>query len=251
VALANREGAHLIGVVAEEVNWAAVANDAYGLAQSVYGELCEITAHNIQAAQEIFREAMSHKVHEMIAVEADPLRVMCSAAVGVDFLVAGGSTDGASDPHRTCDPALLALKSGRPVLVVPPHGGELKADSIVVAWKDTREARRALADAMPFLRSASKVVVVESAPHGEREDARARVEKVAARLADVGVKASAVALEGTPDEVVPNIQAEANVWEADLIVCGAYGHSRLGEWLFGGVTADLLANPQRFLLLSH
>jgi nucleotide-binding universal stress UspA family protein len=251
VALARREDAFLVGVAAEEVNWAAVATDPYGVTQSVYAELCEISARNRQIAQDAFRAAAADIPHELIVADTGPIRAMCAAAVGIDLIVAGGSTGGSADPHRMCDPALLALKSGRPVLVAPPAGGALKADSVVVAWKDTREARRALGDAMPFLRGARRVTVVEAALHGERAEAQARVEKVAARLAAIGIEAAAVAREGSPDEIVPHLQAEADAREADLIVCGAYGHSRLGEWLFGGVTADLMAKPQRFLLLSH
>jgi nucleotide-binding universal stress UspA family protein len=138
-----------------------------------------------------------------------------------------------------------------PVLVVPPEGGVLRARSVIVAWKDTREARRALHDAMPFLKAAEKVLVVAVCEAEEAKAALEGVREVVAGLSRHGVKADPTVVQAPADLAAARLQDEAREARADLIVAGAYGHSRLGEWIFGGVTRYLLHNPQTFLLLSH
>jgi nucleotide-binding universal stress UspA family protein len=127
----------------------------------------------------------------------------------------------------------------------------LQAHKVVVAWKDTREARRALADALPILKCADEVLVVAVCDADDRQDTRPHTASVAAYLMRHGVEAHDKVVAARPSEVAGVLQAEATAAGADLIVSGAYGHSRLGEWVFGGVTIDLLHNPQRFLLISH
>jgi nucleotide-binding universal stress UspA family protein len=122
---------------------------------------------------------------------------------------------------------------------------------VVVAWKDTRESRRALADSLPFLKAAEQVTVVEVCGKDELADARIRTADVVKYLQRHGVKATAKAVSAPPDRVSAELNIAAQAIGADLIVAGAYGHTRLGEWMFGGVTYDLLHAPERFVLLSH
>jgi nucleotide-binding universal stress UspA family protein len=143
------------------------------------------------------------------------------------------------------------LQSGRPVLVAPPAGGRLALEAVVVAWKDTREARRAISDALPLLRSAGEVVVMEVCGSDEAGDAGVHVASVVKGLARHGVKARAKVQTAPPERVATELNIEAQAIGADLIVAGGYGHTRIGEWVFGGVTFDLLNYPERFVLLSH
>lgn len=149
--------------------------------------------------------------------------------------------------HWCCEPA-------RPVLVGPRGVNPLEAKRALVAWKDTREARRAIRDALPLLHKAKEVMVVEIAESGrsiEVADAQSRLRDVVAYLKrhQITVVADRVRPnEGTVGNAVLRIAQEQSF---DLIVAGAYGHSRLGEWLFGGVTQELLTSSPVCCLLSH
>ncbi len=144
----------------------------------------------------------------------------------------------------------LVMRAGRPVLIVPDAARDLDLDHVLVAWKDTREARRAVADALPLLGLAGEVMVVEIAEKDDLGAARRRVEDVAVWLGRHGITAVAQAVEAgrhSPDQ----LQSVARRMQADLVVAGAYGRARLLEWAFGGVTCDLLMHPTRCTLLSH
>lgn len=173
---------------------------------------------------------------------------MTRAARAADLIVASRPQGG--DPRRHADPAQLVLTAGRPVLVAPARPTALSASRIVLAWKDTREARRALTDAMPFFKRADSVMVLELCRGDDRDNARIRTRDVAEALRRHGVAAEPKAVAHSMANGY-DIMAEADTFGADLIVAGAYGHTRLGEWVFGGVTQDLLAHSERPVLLSH
>ena len=143
----------------------------------------------------------------------------------------------------------LIMRAGRPVLVVPHAGMSLPFQRVVVAWKDTREARRAIRDAMPLLKAAKDVTVVEIASDADEPAALDRVKDVAAWLESHGVKAVSLVSASKGDDA-SCLDAILESQEADLVVAGAYGHSRLREWAFGGVT-DSLLRTGRCALLSH
>lgn len=154
-------------------------------------------------------------------------------------------------PYSSAEIGELVLKSGRPTLVVPEGAVWQSAPGVLIAWKDTREARRAVRDALPFLRQAKEVCVLEIIEGEESERvAGARVGDVAAWLQAHDIAASMKIV--TPRrEMADEIDAAAHDFDADLIVAGAYGHSRLGEWIFGGATRYLLTSARRQLLLTH
>ena len=143
------------------------------------------------------------------------------------------------------------MQCGRPILVAPPKPGKFLGRAVVVAWKDTREARRAVADSLPFLKAAGQVVVVECCAKDGIAEARLNTSDVVQHLRRHGVEAFGKAVPAARERVSAELQITAQEIGADLIVAGAYGHSRLGEWAFGGVTFDLLKAPERFILLSH
>jgi nucleotide-binding universal stress UspA family protein len=144
----------------------------------------------------------------------------------------------------------LLMRCGRPILMAPAGAAGLKLARTLVCWKDSREARRAVADALPILKASQAVDVVELVSDHEIDPARSRLADVGDWLASHGVEASCVATPLSGAESA-QLAAIANDLEADLIVAGAFGHSRLREWAFGGVTRDLLVRAERCTLVSH
>ncbi|MBR0878494.1 nucleotide-binding universal stress UspA family protein [Bradyrhizobium japonicum] len=182
-----------------------------------------------------------------------PARFVLAQARCADIIVSGGHSPAFSDAFALASPKDLVMQSGRPLLVVPDEVNWLDLRSVLVAWKDTPEARRAVVDALPMLRKARDVTIVEIP---ERDDDRsavmAGVTDVAAWLARHGVTASA-----RVSEAVRNATAAAQLEQvagdlgAGLIVAGAYGHSRFRELILGGVTEYLVTQSARSVLLSH
>jgi nucleotide-binding universal stress UspA family protein len=95
------------------------------------------------------------------------------------------------------------------------------------------------------------VVVMEVCSHQDAAAAEVRTIAVVEGLKRHGVSAWPKVVVASPERVVVELDIEAQAIDADLIVAGGYGHSRFGEWVFGGVTYDLLHRPERFVLLSH
>jgi nucleotide-binding universal stress UspA family protein len=127
----------------------------------------------------------------------------------------------------------------------------LRAEHVVVAWKNTREARRAVLDAIPFLRAAKRVSVVEVRSGNEERNALARIDEVIRYLARHRIIAdSRPILHRDRSDADQLLQFALNE-DADLLVAGAYGHSRLGEWIYGGMTRDILASSPLCCLMSH
>jgi nucleotide-binding universal stress UspA family protein len=151
---------------------------------------------------------------------------------------------------RHVHPADLALRIGRPVLVVGRGVEQLDLRHVVIAWKDTREARRAAEDALPILELADQVTVAEVADKDDLDQARIRTDDVAGWLGSHGIAASGRAVAAAGDDAA-EMAAIARELRAGLVVGGAYGHTRLREWVLGGVTRDLLLRPARCSLVSH
>ncbi|MBL8551593.1 MAG: universal stress protein [Hyphomonadaceae bacterium] len=158
-------------------------------------------------------------------------------------------------PVREIDIAALEgalFKSGRPILVIPPdwRGGPI-GKRILVAWTPKREAARALADAQIFLSEAEhvSVVTVDAAP--VIDDAALPGVAIATHLArhELDVELRQIDGAGRPAEVA--ILAEARAMDADLIVMGGYGHSRLREFILGGATRGMLETSPIPVLMSH
>jgi len=148
--------------------------------------------------------------------------------------------------------ARLALGGGRPVLVVPRHGAcNAIGGAALVAWDGSREATRAVTGALPLLRAAAQVTVVDvggaESPAGIVEDPCAAL---GAWLDRHGVAARCGHRPLAPD-VGTALLAEAAGMGAGLLVMGAYGHARLREIVLGGVTETILAAMTLPVLLAH
>ena len=171
-------------------------------------------------------------------------------ARSADLVITGIASGDIFDSSRSVNTGDLVMRAGRPVLVVPAAAGKVKLDRVVVGWKDTRESRRAVSDALPLLKDASHVAVVEIAVAEELAAARTQIEDVAGWLNRHGIKAECLTSPSTGDDATA-LYAVAQDQGADVIVAGAYGHSRLREWALGGVTRDLLLRAHWCSLLSH
>lgn len=143
----------------------------------------------------------------------------------------------------------LILVCGRPVLVVPYIGASAKiGKKVLVAWNASREAARAVADAMPILEAAESVEVIAVEPNGIGDAPGA---DIAEHLARHGVKATANKTTGLDIDVGDVLLNHIANSGADLMVMGAYGHSRMRELVLGGATRHLLQHMTVPVLLSH
>ena len=206
---------------------------------------------NLRSAEEAFRVHGGPHRERWSTRRIMPAEALAEAARACDLIVAGGSSATKRNGYVSADPADLIMISGRPVLMAPPHGEYCRANQVVVAWKDTRESRRATADALPFLRAAEEVVVLEACSQADLPAASERTAEVAAALTRHNVNARGEAQAISGGEAAEVLFEQARLQGADLIVAGAYGHSRLGEWVFGGMTRELLRQTERFVLFSH
>lgn len=146
----------------------------------------------------------------------------------------------------------VMFDSGRPVVVVPPgwKPGPI-GKNVLVAWKPTREATRAVADADEFLMQAQNVsvVTVDAKPsrgYGEQPGA-----DITAHLAFRGAKVKLFNVDSTGRSETRAILDQARAVGADLIVMGGYGRTRLSEMIFGGVTREILKTAEVPVFMSH
>ena len=147
----------------------------------------------------------------------------------------------------------LLFESGRPVLVIPPrHRMTFPISRAVVAWQPTREAARALHDALPLLLGAAKVDVLMVQPDENegRHDPQAGTD-IAGHLARHGLQVDVVERRGPKQAVASLLQDHASQSGAQLLVAGGYGHARLREWALGGTTRELLHATKVPVLFSH
>lgn len=184
----------------------------------------------------------------------DPPRSLARQARHADLLVMAAPAQDASDADevRAFFSAML-FESGRPVLVAPTHHPlELPFRHALLAWKPTREATRALHDALPLLADAGTIdiVVVEDNDVGEHDTSSAAA--VAVHLGHHGLNANVVALARPPGLTVAYaLLQRAALSGAGLLIAGGYGHSRLREWMLGGTTRELLQAAHLPILFSH
>ncbi|MDO9223346.1 MAG: universal stress protein [Caulobacter sp.] len=256
VNLANQLHAKLIGVGAEFFRSPYYGGDGvdYFAGDLIAAEMASIEA-DLKRAEVKFRAAAAavREGHEWRGSVQFPVAAVAAEARAADLVITSHSgAKGASD-YNIALPAVLILQAGRPVLVAPPDTAQLTVARVVVAWKDTREARRAVSDALPFLQGAEEVHLVELCDGPEAiPAATGRLTHVADYLLRHGVSATIGAEIESQDANAPHQLLDvAERHNADLIVAGAYGHSRLREWVFGGFTRALLSQTKRAVLFGH
>ncbi|TZF90020.1 universal stress protein [Cognatilysobacter lacus] len=189
-------------------------------------------------------EAQVHASRQLLALEARYHDIVIVAAPG---------------PHDSTSAALhtifstLVVDSGRPVMAIPNEGrATFPPQCVLIGWQPTPEATRAVHDALPLLKQAKRVEIALAAPQvGETRHGQEPGADIAAHLArhGVGVNVRVDRLSRGPSG--NDLLLVAEECGADLIIVGAYGHSRAREWAFGGVTRDLLERARVPVLYSH
>ena len=252
--LAERFDAGLIGIVASVFSpplyftTGEQAQDLIDQGQaSIKRRMSELEAQ--------FREAAKNRARHIewrCAIDF-PARYVLQQARCADIIVSGGHSDAFSDPFAVVAAKDLVMEAGRPLLVVPDSADWLDLRSMLVAWKDTPEARRAIVDSLPMLRKAKDVTVAEIVDAGGSQPlAVSRVRDVVTWLSRHGVSASELVAEQNQDrDATVQLDAMAANVGAGVVVAGAYGHSRFRELILGGMTQHLITQSERCVLLSH
>ena len=249
--VAERFGAGVIGVAACQP-MLNLYSDGY-IGQDVFEQDRKEKAREIAMAEAAFRTAFrdrSNVLEWRSTITLGPSCVWIADQARCADLIVTGVAPADLDPSRRMDVGELLMQAGRPVLVVPDGAKVPSLQHAMVAWKNTRETRRAVVDALPLLRRVATVSVVEAASEEDMADARQHVRDVVDWLGrhDIAARGEVVHRNGDDAEQLDGI-ARARL--ADLVVAGAYGHSRLRESVLGGVTRSLLLHSHHCSLLSH
>ncbi len=184
---------------------------------------------------------------EWRAESGEELRWLVRLGRTADLVVLGRLRDGAPEPPDVLDAALM--ETGRPLLIVPPHPPAQPGQIVAIAWKDTPEAARAIAAALPLLADARRVVIL-SVTEDPGVDA-ASCERLRQELIwhNLATTVQHVAVEGQePADAL--LKTTTNIG-ADLLVMGGYGHSRMREVVFGGFTRRVLQAADLPVLMAH
>lgn len=248
-ALAHELGARIIGVAATE-RTSSFYFAAGAVAMKLLEEDKQRMKERMAQAETRCRQAVGSSVPMTWRSGLDfPIDVVVRESRAADLVVCFSRAN--TPLYSDVDAGELTLRSGRPTLVIPEGAQCRSPQRILVGWKESRESRRAIADAIPFLRRARRISLVEIV---ENEESPKSAE---ARLHDVTSWLKSHSVEAVPRALVPQgstMDAFADAvreYNPDWIVAGAYGHSRLGEWIFGGVTRYLLKECGRPVFLSH
>jgi nucleotide-binding universal stress UspA family protein len=250
--IAERFGARVIGIAASDIRPTLYFAEG-DYAQKILDEEATAVRRRLAELEAEFRASVTKRAKsvEWRSSRALPVPYVIQEARAADLLVVGARTEAMVDPCVAADPGDLVMQAGRPLIVVPPSVQWLDLRSVLVAWKDTREARRAIFDALPILAAAKEVTIAEipeqGAPHA---DALAHVEDVAAWLQAHGIAASTV-VPDTDTGVTEQLERIAADTGAGAVIAGAYGHSRFREWVLSGVTRHLATESRRCAFLSR
>jgi len=254
--LAEEHGAHLIGVFmqpAPKVTTAQTFARGKGIREVMQvqeQEIGGIEAHHRALFEDTLRR---HAVQSGSEWRSLPY---LSSDVGVHAYYADLVMISRPEPAGdTAGPPGLAeslvLSSGRPILLIPPHGTVSRVCRAVVAWNATRESIRAVADALPLLVKAEAVEVLVVDPQRQRAHGPEPGADIARHLARHGAQVEARRLSSGGEDVGRLLLSASATFGADLLVMGAYGHSHLSEWLFGGVTRTVLYEAGLPVLMSR
>jgi nucleotide-binding universal stress UspA family protein len=250
--IAERFGARIIGVAASDIRPPMYFADG-DFAQKLLDEEAAAIERRLSELEAEFRAAVERRATalEWRSARSLPVPYLLQQARAADILVIGARRETLVDPSSAPDPSDLVMQAGRPLIVVPSTVEWLDLRSVLVAWKDVREARRAVFDALPILAAAQEVTIAEIPEQdGRRAEALAHVADVAAWLRSHGITANTVVPEkaggvtGQLENIAANIGAGA-------VIAGAYGHSRLREWVLSGVTRHLATESRRCAFLSR
>lgn len=208
----------------------------------------------VDAARKVFHDAAdAHGVGAgLLALQGDYNEIAIGHSRCADLLVMGQAIKGQGETLSQSQPDKVILRSGRPVLVVPYiKCAAREPKRVIVAWDGSREATRALHDAMPILKLAEMVEIVTVAEPKSAAAKYANVELLLAQLARHDVTAESHQISNNNVSIGNLLLNHIVDSGADLLVAGAYGHTRLRELVMGGVTQELLDHCSVPVLMSR
>lgn len=251
--LATRYNSHLIGLHV----YASVPASPIPMASKVLGSIVAADRKNSEAIAATFTRMTANK--EFVAEwqlqkvpHVDLAPVVLERGRTADLIVVG-QTDPDWDLSPLLDfPERLALESGRPVLIIP-YAGRFPniGRRVVIAWKAGRESARAVFDALPLLQGADSVHILEIKERADADSTLGPDTSIAAALARHGIKPVVRTSIASEISVGDEILSRVADLDADLLVMGAYGHSRFRELVFGGVTRHIARHMTVPTLFSH
>ena len=254
VSVADTFGAHVAGIAFVYDPIVPVSGTGYIPAEVIETQLAD-NQSAAKAAIDRFAAAASRA-----GVSAEPLTLSASAAgAGDQFGRIARRFDlaivGQAEPETSAVEELIAestlFESGRPMIVVPYiQKAPLKLDRVMVCWDGSRQAARAIADAMPILEKAGKVEIVIVANERGKQDEIEGAD-MGQHLARHGLKVDVKRISSGNIDVADALLSHAADSGADFIVMGGYGHSRLREFVLGGVTHSILRSMTVPVLMSH
>ena len=258
IVLARRFEAHVTGLAVLPPPIVEPALTPGGAGTTVIESHRKVFAEECLRMKERFEKATRDAglISEWITDDAKPwpvLRKVVEYARVADIIVMAQADEDWALSAMTEGPEELVLASGRPVLIIPSRGDHIRVgERIVVAWNGRREAARATLDALPLLEAAENVQVLCIVPDDDREavgDVPAA--DLATTLARHKVRCEASETLRLAAGAGETLLAYVRDSRADLLVMGCYGHSRLAEFILGGVTRHVLKNMAVPVLMSH
>jgi nucleotide-binding universal stress UspA family protein len=250
--LASTYGAELVGLchVAEPVVTTAECFAVGSAIESVITEIDHRVATSVERAHASFIRAVggaAFKSEWRVSPIGEEMPNVARRARGFDLAVVQQDAGRGNLLAK-----LVTLQSGTPCLVIPESAPFLATpERVLVAWDGSREAARAVTDAVPFLKRAEQVQLLTVVRKSEELDNFDGDSEIVQHLRRHGVVAELRHIQDPAADDASVLLDQATVFDADLIVMGAYGRSPMIEHVFGGVTRGLLARGSFPVLLSH
>ena len=244
--LCKKYDAHLIGLhVIPPVNL-AISSGPFGISPEIVEQYVKERDKNAKEIENIFKSYMEKESlsNEWVCIGAWKNwsdRHLIKHARCADLIVSdqGDTSSGFSEQTKITEH--LILEAGRPVLVIPVNDDiQSIGDYPLIAWNASREATRAVFDALPLLKQSKEVNVIWADPNEPDETIDIAGSEIATTLARHGLNVEAGAIQSEHNKPGETILEAAKEKAADLLVMGAYGHSRLQEFLLGGATRTVL-----------
>ncbi|MFM2422048.1 MAG: hypothetical protein RL291_578 [Pseudomonadota bacterium] len=257
IPLARAHGAHLIAL-------AVIPPYVVIPASAAAGASVTVDEHRLAYRQDMTKlktrfedlcrsEQLSIEWREADSGFGTPAAQIMEHGRSADLLIIAQKDPGWSYSSYLEEPDRIAVECGRPLLLLPNMGNiNLPPKRALIAWNGTREAARAVADAIPLMPPGTDVTILWVDPTNDRHSAGdVPGADLATALSRHGLRCEATFIRTTSGDAGAAILREAAARNVDLIVMGVYGHSRLREFLLGGVSRDVFARMDRPVLMSH
>ncbi|MCQ4159814.1 universal stress protein [Roseomonas sp. GC11] len=254
--LARRHGAHLAGLFVIDVAWPVFAGEgaSANAVSTVLGRMRDEAQERAREVEALFRETLRREAveGEWRLGEGETASLVALHARYADLVVLGQTQPG-GPPLASAVLEEVLFTSGRPLLVVP-YAGRFNSlgERVLIGWNASREAARAVNDALPLIAAASTTTVLAINPRrGEGGHGAEPGADIALHLARHGLKVEVENIVAAGISEADTLLNRAAELGADLMILGGYGHSRLREMVLGGVTRSLLQSMTVPILLSH